>query len=124
MIDEDADLRSKLAALGPDALRELQEVLTWPEPRRDALLRSLVGRPEQARGGRGALAAETAEPASSRRLRQQVALFGVVVRTEKLIDQRGNRIEGVRQVRCRDIAIDEVERAAPRTGDDRSVVQD
>jgi len=124
MIDEDADLRSKLAALGPDALRELQEVLTWSEPRRDALLRSLVGRPEQARGGRGALAAETAEPASSRRLRQQVALFGVVVRTEKLIDQRGNRIEGVRQVRCRDIAIDEVERAVPRTGDDRSVVQD
>ena len=42
--DEDADLRSSLAALGPDALRELQDVLTWPEPSRDALLRSLVGR--------------------------------------------------------------------------------
>lgn len=38
VIDEDADLRSSLAALGPAALRELQEVLTWPEPRRDALL--------------------------------------------------------------------------------------
>jgi hypothetical protein len=45
MIDEDADLRSSLAARGPDALRELQDVLTRPEPSRDALLRSLVGRP-------------------------------------------------------------------------------
>jgi hypothetical protein len=44
VIDEDADLRSSLAALGPDALRELQDVLTWPGPSRDALLRSLVGR--------------------------------------------------------------------------------
>jgi hypothetical protein len=42
--DEDADLRSSLAAFGPDALRELQDVLTWPQPRRDAFLRSLVGR--------------------------------------------------------------------------------
>ena len=33
------------AALGPDALRQLQDVLTWPQPSRDALLRSLVGRP-------------------------------------------------------------------------------
>ena len=44
LIDEDADLRSSLAALGPDALRQLQDVLTWPELRRNALLRSLVGR--------------------------------------------------------------------------------
>ena len=43
-IDEDADLRSNLAALGPDSLRELQNVLTWPQPMRDALARSLVGR--------------------------------------------------------------------------------
>ncbi len=48
MIDEDADLRSSLAALGPDALRQLQDVLTWPEPSRDALLRSLLSRPELA----------------------------------------------------------------------------
>jgi hypothetical protein len=44
MIDEDGDLRSSLAALGPEALRQLQDVLTWPEPSRDALLGSLVGR--------------------------------------------------------------------------------
>jgi hypothetical protein len=44
-VDEDADLRSSLAALGADALRELHDVLTWPQPSRDALLRSLVGRP-------------------------------------------------------------------------------
>jgi hypothetical protein len=43
--DEDADLRSSLTALGPDALSQLQDVLTWPEPSRDALLRSLVARP-------------------------------------------------------------------------------
>jgi hypothetical protein len=42
--DEDADIRSNLAALGPDAIRELQDVLTWPQPRRDDFLRSLVGR--------------------------------------------------------------------------------
>ena len=35
---------STLAALGPEALRELQDVLTWPQPRRDEILRSLVGR--------------------------------------------------------------------------------
>lgn len=46
LVDEDADLRSSLAALGPAALRELQDVLTWPQPQRDGLLRSLVGRPE------------------------------------------------------------------------------
>jgi hypothetical protein len=42
--DEDADIRSNLAALGPTALSELQDVLTWPQPRRDEFLRSLVGR--------------------------------------------------------------------------------
>ena len=44
-IDEDAHLRSSLAALGPAALRELGDVLRWPPPRRDALLRRLVGYP-------------------------------------------------------------------------------
>ena len=44
LIDEDAGLRSKLGALGPAALRQLRDVLTWPQPRRDALLRALVGR--------------------------------------------------------------------------------
>jgi hypothetical protein len=44
--DEDGDLRSSLAALGHDGLRERQDVLSWPELRRDVLLRSLVGRPE------------------------------------------------------------------------------
>ena len=43
-IDDDAGLRSRLAALGPAALRDLRDVLTWPQPRRDALLRVLVGR--------------------------------------------------------------------------------
>jgi hypothetical protein len=44
-IDENADLCSSLPALGPDALSELHDALTWPEPSRDAPLRSLVGRP-------------------------------------------------------------------------------
>jgi hypothetical protein len=44
VIDEDAGLRSNLASLGPDALRQLQGVLTWPQPSRDALSLSLVGR--------------------------------------------------------------------------------
>ena len=43
--DEDAGLRSGLDALGPAALSELRDVLTWAQPPRDALLRSLVGRP-------------------------------------------------------------------------------
>jgi hypothetical protein len=41
VIDEDADLRRNLAALGPGALRELQDLLTWPQPSRDKLSRSL-----------------------------------------------------------------------------------
>jgi len=44
LIDEDRDLRNDLSALGPAAIRELQDVLTWPQARRDALLRSWVGR--------------------------------------------------------------------------------
>ena len=44
-LDEDAELRSGLAALGAPARRQLRDVLTWPEGRRDALLRSLFGRP-------------------------------------------------------------------------------
>jgi hypothetical protein len=44
--DEDADLRSNLASLEPAGLRDLQDVLKWPEPQRDAFLRSLVGRTE------------------------------------------------------------------------------
>jgi len=44
-IDEDARLRAGLAALGPVAARELRDVLTWPEHRRDALHRALIGRP-------------------------------------------------------------------------------
>jgi hypothetical protein len=47
-LDEDRDLRNGLTALGQAALRELQDVLTWPQERRDALLRSLVGQPERA----------------------------------------------------------------------------
>jgi hypothetical protein len=47
LIDEDADLRSNLAPLGLKALRELRDVLTWPEPKGDGLLRSLVGRPDE-----------------------------------------------------------------------------
>jgi hypothetical protein len=45
LTDEDAGLRRNLAALGADSLRELQDVLTRPQPMRDALARSLVGRP-------------------------------------------------------------------------------
>jgi hypothetical protein len=45
-IDEDADLRSCRVASVPDAPRQLHEVLTWPEPQRDALLHSLVCRRE------------------------------------------------------------------------------
>jgi hypothetical protein len=44
MIDEDADLRSNLAALGPGALRELWSVLNGPQGHRDELLRQMVGR--------------------------------------------------------------------------------
>ena len=43
-LDEDASLRSGLAALAPAARRQLRDVLRWPDVRRDALLRSLVGR--------------------------------------------------------------------------------
>jgi hypothetical protein len=36
-VDKDADLRMNLTALAPDSLRELQELLTWPQPMLDAL---------------------------------------------------------------------------------------
>ena len=47
LLDEDAELRSDLAALGPAYLRELDEVLSWPQERRDEFSRKLVGRPDQ-----------------------------------------------------------------------------
>jgi hypothetical protein len=46
LIDEDANLRANLAALGPAALRDLEDVLTWSQTDRDAFLQSLVGRRE------------------------------------------------------------------------------
>ena len=46
LIDEDADLRSNLAALGPAALKELQDVLAGPQPKLDDFLGRLVARPE------------------------------------------------------------------------------
>lgn len=45
LLDEDADLRRNLAALGPDALRELRPILEAPAPYRDAVSRALVARP-------------------------------------------------------------------------------
>jgi hypothetical protein len=45
-MDEDAALRSDLAAFSSGARRELRDVLNWPESRRDALLRRLVARPD------------------------------------------------------------------------------
>ena len=46
MIVKDADLHLSLAAFGPDALRQLQDVLTSPESSRNAPLRAMrdVGR--------------------------------------------------------------------------------
>jgi hypothetical protein len=44
-LDEDYDLRNNLAALGPAALKELHEMLSLPQERRDDLLRSAVGKP-------------------------------------------------------------------------------
>ena len=39
LTDEDAELRSDLAALGPAILRALDDVLSWSSSNRDALLR-------------------------------------------------------------------------------------
>jgi hypothetical protein len=66
MIDGDADLRSSLAALGPAALRELHDVLTWPEASRGALLRSLVGHDRDRRHRQGRSAAAAASTAGPR----------------------------------------------------------
>jgi hypothetical protein len=43
--DEDADLRSRLAALRPDALDELRRVLEAPTTYRTAVLRALTTQP-------------------------------------------------------------------------------
>jgi hypothetical protein len=46
--DEDADIRSHLAALGPAALAELRRILEAPPTYRTALLRGLVAEPAAA----------------------------------------------------------------------------
>jgi hypothetical protein len=46
--DEDADIRSHLAALGPAALDELRRVLEAPSIYRSAVLRALTARPPSA----------------------------------------------------------------------------
>lgn len=48
LFDEDGGLRNDLAAIGPAGLRGLRAILNWPQERRDALLRSWVGRSEWA----------------------------------------------------------------------------
>jgi hypothetical protein len=48
LFDEDADIRSHLAALGPVALSELRRVLEAPGPYRTAVLRALTARPASA----------------------------------------------------------------------------
>ena len=45
-LDEDADVRSHLAALGPDALAELRRILEAPD--RTPVLRALTARPASA----------------------------------------------------------------------------
>ena len=46
--DEDADIRSHLAALGPAALAELRRILEAPSAYRTAVLRALTARPASA----------------------------------------------------------------------------
>ncbi len=46
--DEDADIRSRLAALGPAALAELRAILEAPSARRTGVLRALPARPTSA----------------------------------------------------------------------------
>ena len=49
MYDEDADLRERLAALGPGAVDELKRILEQKESTyRGAILRALTGRPAYA----------------------------------------------------------------------------
>ena len=46
--EEDADLRSHLAAFGPDAIAELRRVLEAPSEYRTAVLQALTARPAYA----------------------------------------------------------------------------
>jgi hypothetical protein len=46
LFEEDRILSEHLATLGPEALRELQGVLTAPQAYRDELLRLMVARPD------------------------------------------------------------------------------
>jgi DNA-binding GntR family transcriptional regulator len=46
--NEDADVRSHLAALGPAALAELRRILEAPATRRTEILRALTARPAAA----------------------------------------------------------------------------
>jgi hypothetical protein len=48
LLDEDADIRSHLAVLGPAALAELRRILEAPEARRTEILRALTARPAAA----------------------------------------------------------------------------
>ncbi len=48
LFDEDADVRTHLAALGPAALAELRRILEAPESHRTAVLRALTARPASA----------------------------------------------------------------------------
>ena len=48
LLDEDADIRSHLAPLGPAALAELRRILEAPATYRTALLRGLVAEPAAA----------------------------------------------------------------------------
>ncbi len=43
LLDEDRQLKNDLAALEPTYLRELDEVLSWSQERRDEFSRKLVG---------------------------------------------------------------------------------
>jgi hypothetical protein len=46
LTDEDRELGDNLGALGAEASRQLRSVLTSPQPSRQALSRSLIGRPD------------------------------------------------------------------------------
>jgi hypothetical protein len=48
LFDEDAEVRSHLAAIGPAALADLRRVLEAPESYRSAVLRALIARPASA----------------------------------------------------------------------------
>ena len=48
LLDEDDDIRSHLAALGPAALAELRGILEAPSTDRSEILRALTARPASA----------------------------------------------------------------------------